>query len=102
MTAWLPDITDFQLTQKYWDGTNTYLCLKWTEKGFTPESLDISELELPAKRYENAEQLQAYEQRCNMREENISGMNCYKESWKSTLLQRISIDESADGTETCI
>ena len=57
MATWLPDITDFQLMQKYWDGTNTYLCLKWTENGFTPEFSDISELELVAERYENTEQL---------------------------------------------
>ena len=63
MDAWLPDITDFQLMQKYWDGANSYLHLKWTENGFTPEFSDISELELAAKRYENAEQLQAYKQR---------------------------------------
>ena len=57
MATWLLDITDFQLTQKYWDGTNTYSHLKWTENGFTPEFLDISELELVAERYENTEQL---------------------------------------------
>ena len=36
---------------KYWDGANSYLRLKWTENGFTPEFLDISELELVAERY---------------------------------------------------
>ena len=40
----LLDTTDFQLTQKYWDGANTYLHLKWTKNWFTPEFLDISEV----------------------------------------------------------
>ena len=62
---------------KYWDGMNTYLHLKWTENRFTPEFSDISELELVAERYENTEQLRAYEQRQNVREENISRINPY-------------------------
>ena len=45
---------------------------KCTEKWFTSEFSDIYELKLAAERYENAEQLQAYNQRLSMREENIS------------------------------
>ncbi|KAF8484140.1 hypothetical protein JB92DRAFT_2551183, partial [Gautieria morchelliformis] len=57
MAARLPDITEFQLIQKYWDGAETCIRLKWTENGFTPEFSSLEELEIAAKRNENTEQL---------------------------------------------
>jgi hypothetical protein len=61
MAARVPDISEFQLIQRYWDRANSYIRLKWTENGYTPEFSPLSELELAAERYENAENLRSFE-----------------------------------------
>ena len=73
IAARLPDMTEFQLTQKYWDGANSYLRLKWTENGYTPEFSTLGELELAAERFENAEYLRTFELRKSLRDGTISG-----------------------------
>jgi Retrotransposon gag protein len=77
MAARLPDITKFQLLQRYWDGVNPYLRLKWTKNGYSPEFSELEELELAAERFENTENLWGYEARKNTREgmSNNNGPN---------------------------
>ena len=69
--ARLPDINEFQLTQKYWDGANSYLRFKWTENGYTPEFSTLEELELAAERFENAEHLRLSELRKDSRDSGL-------------------------------
>jgi hypothetical protein len=57
MAARVPDISEFQLIQQYWDGADSYIRLKWTENGYAPEFSLLPELEMAAERYENAENL---------------------------------------------
>ena len=73
LVARLPDVNEFQLTQKYWDGANSYLRLKWTENGYTPEFSKLEELELAAERFENAEQLRLFELRKEGKDSRDSG-----------------------------
>ena len=77
IAARLPDITEFQLIQKYWDGANHYLRFKWTENGYTPEFSTLDELELAAERFENAENLQLFETRKENKEPHEGNMNNY-------------------------
>ena len=63
IAACLPDMNEFQLTQKYWDGANSYLRLKWTENSYTPEFSTLEELEIAAEHFENAEHLRIFELR---------------------------------------
>jgi hypothetical protein len=71
MATRVPDISKFQLIQRYWDGANSYIRLKWTENGFTPEFSPLSELEIAAERYENAENLRNYKARRTVREDTV-------------------------------
>ena len=70
MAARIPDITEFQITQRFWDGVNVNFRLRWTDAGYTPEYTPLSKLEKAAEHFEDAENLLAYELRKTNRNVN--------------------------------
>ncbi|KAG8727033.1 hypothetical protein FRC10_006494, partial [Ceratobasidium sp. 414] len=57
----LEDVSEQQLRQRFWDGTELYLRLKWTEAGLNPEDSETSKLERAALRFERAEAIRRSE-----------------------------------------
>lgn len=86
MAAHLPDITQFQLAQSYWDGAETYIHLKWMENSFMPEFSSLDQLEIAVECYENTEQLHTYELRCN-NEDSLPTLQWSMEKGKGTVVR---------------
>lgn len=58
----LGDIDDREMRVRFWNGSQSYLRVKWSEAGYDPETSSMDELEEAAERFEQAHRQQLIEE----------------------------------------